>query len=412
MSYEYYIARRLFADTSGQRQVSRPAVKIAIVGIAVGLAVMLLAVAIVLGFKHQVEENVMGLSAHIQVTGYRYNISYEQQPMQLPDTLPAFLRSLPNVRHVQRFSTKPGVIKTGTEVQAVVFKGVAADFDWDFLRKKLTAGEVPCVTSDTLSADVLISTSMARRLRLDVGDTFLSYFLRNERMAARKWRVCGLFDTHFKEYDDTFVLVDDRQIGRLNGWAPDQTGGLEVFVADVGRVPETDGLIYGRLFESDGPAYTTRSVYDLNPEIFGWLDLLDTNVWLILLLMLFVSAFNMISGLLILILERTGLIGLMKAMGASDASVRKIFLWLAFCMMLKGVVWGDVIGLGLCALQYFFHLVPLDAAVYYIDAVPIEWNAAAILAVNLGSVAVSMLMMLLPSALVSRILPARSIRFD
>lgn len=413
--YERDIARRLFAVTSQTKQVSRPAVRIAIIGIAAGLAVMLLSVAIVLGFKHQVERNVIGLSSHIQVTAYQSNFSYEMAPMNYPDSLPSILLSVPNVRHVQRFSTKPGVIKTGDNVQAVVFKGVAPDFDWDFLSSKMVRGTLPDVGSDTLSTQILISETLADRLLADVGDAFISYFIRNDRITARKWTVCGVFNTHFSEYDDIFVLVDDRQLCRLNGWTAGQAGGLEVFVNDVHLVRETDDAVYARLLQVghlQGIAYNTQSVYDLNPEIFGWLGLLDTNVWLILVLMAFVSGFNMISGLLILILERTELIGVLKAMGAGNRSVRRIFLHLASMLIVKGMGWGNVIGLGLCALQYFFHIIPLDSAVYYVDSVPVEWNLAAIIAVNLGCLASSLIMMLLPTAIISRIRPVKALRFD
>jgi len=415
VSYERYIARRLFAETMQAKQVSRPAVRIAIIGIATGLAVMLLSVAIVLGFKHQVERNIIGLSSHIQVTSYNSNFSYEMSPMEFPDSLPDVLLSMPNIRHVQRFSTKPGVIKTGDNVQAVVFKGVSSDFDWDFLQTKMVRGTLPDFSGDTASTRILISETMSDRLLTDVGDTFISYFIRSDQITARKWTVCGIFNTHFSEYDEMFVLVDDRQLCRLNGWRPDQAGGLEVFVEDVRLVRETDAAIYGRLLKIgnlQGIAYNTQSVYDLNPDLFGWLGLLDTNVWLILVLMAFVSGFNMISGLLILILERTELIGMLKAMGAANGPVRKIFLHLASMLIGKGMAWGNLIGLGLCAIQYFFHVIPLDSAVYYVDSVPIEWNLAAIVAVNIGSMASSLLMMLFPTAIISRIRPVKAIRFD
>lgn len=415
MDYTYHIAKRLFFSTEQDKRVSRPAVRIALVGIAVGLAVMLVSIAVVIGFKHQVESNVVGLSSHIQLTSYQTGFSYEMAPIERPDSLPLWLGEVPNVRHIQRFTTKPGIIKLSDNVQTVVFKGVADDFDWDFLSERIVEGRLPGYGGDTLSVEVLVSRTLVNMLALGTGDNFISYFTRDERILARRWTVVGIFDTHFSEFDKTFVLADNRQIARLNGWEPGQTGGLEIFVKDIRQLPETDMLLYNRLFdisEQKGYTYYAQSVYDLNPEMFGWLDLLDMNVWFILILMIFVSGFNMISGLLILILERTRLIGLLKSMGADNGSVRRIFVWLSAMLIGKGLVWGNVLGLGLCALQYFFHILPLDPSVYYVSSVPIEFNWGYILLVNAGTVAASLLMMLLPTMLVSRIVPVKAIRFE
>ncbi|MBQ9200817.1 MAG: ABC transporter permease [Bacteroidales bacterium] len=415
MDYTYHIAKRLFFSTEQDKRVSRPAVRIALIGIAVGLAVMLISVAVVIGFKHQVESNVVGLSSHIQLTSYQSNFSYEMAPVEQSDSLPLWLADIPNVRHIQHFTTKPGIIKLSDNVQTVVFKGVASDFDWDFLQERMTDGRLPDYGSDTLSAEVLISRTLADLLELKTDDSFVSYFTRDERILARRWTISGIFDTHFSEFDKTFVLVDNRQIARLNGWEPGQTGGLEIFVDDIRRLPRTDMLLYERLFDiadSKGYTYYAQSVYDLNPEMFGWLDLLDMNVWFILILMIFVSGFNMISGLLILILERTRLIGLLKSLGADNAAVRRIFVWLSAMLIGKGLLWGNALGLGLCALQYFFHLIPLDPSVYYVASVPIEFNWFYILLINVGTVAASLLMMLLPTMLVSRIVPVKAIRFE
>ena len=414
-SFEYHIARRLFFEPQQDKQVSRPAVRIALIGMAVGLAVMIASVCIVIGFKHQVEANVMGLSSHIQVTNYHSNYSYEMVPIERPDTLPMLLQDIPNIRHIQRYTTKTGMLKTQDEVQAMIFKGVADDFDWAFLQDKIVAGDIPDYQAEAPSNEVLISQHTANLLRLSPGDDFYAYFTRDEQILARKWKVAAVFDTHFSEFDRHFLLLDNRQLARLNGWQPHQAGGLEIFVDDIRDIVDTDVAVYNRLFAFGSEqqlAYYTQSVYDLNPQIFGWLDLLDMNVWLILALMIFVSGFNMISSLLILILERTNLIGMLKAMGANNLLLRKVFLWLSTMLTLRGMFWGNVIGLGLCALQYFFHLIPLDAAVYYVSSVPVEFNFFLIILLNLGVAFASFLMMLLPSGLVSRIAPVKAIRFD
>ena len=414
-SFEYHIASRLFFDRQQGKQVSRPAVRIALIGIAVGLAVMIAAVCIVIGFKHEVEAKVMGLSSHIQMSNYHSNYSYEMLPIERPDTLPALLSDIPNVAHVQKFTTKTGMLKTDEEVQAMVFKGIADDFDWTFLEARIEEGDVPDYRAEKMSDQVLISSYTARQMRLGVGDSFFAYFTRDEQILARKWRVAAIFDTHFSEFDRHFVLVDNRQLARLNGWDAGETGGMEIFVQDIRKLSDTDVEVYNRLFAFGSErniAYYTQSVYELNPQIFGWLDLLDMNVWLILALMIFVSGFNMISGLLILILERTNLIGMLKAMGAANVSVRKIFLWLSAMLIGRGMLWGNVLGIGLCALQYFFHLIPLDPAVYYVSSVPVEFNVWLLLLLNVGVAFVSFLMMLLPSGLVGKIAPVKAIRFD
>ncbi|MFA7358838.1 MAG: FtsX-like permease family protein [Bacteroidales bacterium] len=415
MSLEYFIAKRLFFKTEDQKQVSRPAVRIATMGIAVGLAVMLIAVSVVVGFKRQVETNIIGLSSHIQVTSYQSNYSYEMAAMELPEKLPEQLKAIPGVRHVQRFSTKPGIIKTPESFQTIVFKGFSPDFDWNFLQQYLLEGYLPELNDSLPSTQILLSDKMARRLKLKPGDKMLCYFTRDEQLYTRQWELCGIFDTHFAEFDKVFALVDDRQIVKLNNWDPGQAGGLEIFVDNIRELPQVESDVYNLLFKTgnlQGNSYMIQSVYDLNPDMFGWLDLLDMNVWLILLLMIFVSGFNMISGLLILILERTNLIGMLKAMGADNISVRKVFLYLSSFLIGKGMLWGNVLGLGLCLLQYFFRILKLDPEVYYIDAVPVELNLWYILLLNLGTLLASLLMVLGPSALVARISPVKAIRFD
>ncbi len=379
---------------------------------------MILAVCIVIGFKHQVESRVVGISSHIQVTSSQSDFSFEMVPIEKADSLPALLMSIPNVRHVQRFTTKLGMLKTDDDIQAVVFKGIDGDFDWSFLSQHITEGQMPSYSEPTdgqPSNQVMLSALLARQMNLRTGDDFIAYFARDERVTARKFVVSGLFDTHFSEFDKQFVLADQRLMARLYGWEEGRVGGLEIFVEDIRQLQETDLAVYNTLFEIGhlkGNSYYVQSVHDLNPDLFGWLDLLDMNVWLILVLMLFVAGFNMISGLLILMLERTNMIGMMKAMGADNLSVRRIFIWLSAMLAVKGIFWGDLIGLGIAAVQHFFRLFPLNPDVYYVSSVPIEFNLLYIVLLNVGTLLASLLMMLLPTAMVSRILPARSIKFD
>lgn len=420
MNLEYFIAKRLFFQKENEKKVSRPAVRIAIIGIAVGLAVMIVSVAVVIGFKHEVQQNLLGISSHFQVISYRSNYSYEMVPVEMPDSLPRLLADIPGVTHVQHFSTKPGMLKTENDMQAVVFKGAASDFDWHFFAEHLVAGRLPdFATSDSLSSslsrEILLSENMASLLRLQPGDEVLSYFIKGDYISARKWRISGLFNSHFAEYDNSFILADHRQIVRLNAWTPEQFGGLEIFIEDIRELQRLDTELYKKLFQSghlEGNAYYMQSVYDLNPDLFGWLDLLDMNIWLILVLMIFVAGFNMISGQLILILERTNMIGMLKAMGADNLSLRKVFLYMSSFLIGKGLAWGNLIALLLCALQSIFHLIPLDPAVYYVSSVPVELHFGHWLLLNIGTIFVSMLIVLGPSALVARVVPVKAIRFD
>lgn len=414
MNVALYIARKIHFSQEGGRQVTPPAVRIAMIGIALGLAVMLLSVAIVIGFKKEVRNKVIGFGSHIQITNFDSNSSYELQPIAISDTLMTHLQNFPGVRHVERFATKLGILKTDRDFQGVVLKGVDADYDWSFFQANLREGSLPDFSGAKASTDVLISRHLADLLDLRVDDTFLTYFVQEE-VRARKFRITGIYETGFVDYDRLFLVGDLRQVRRLNGWEADQAGGLAVQVTDYDQLDEVAEALYFDLTERQdrmGNTFYTRSVKELNPMIFNWLEVLDINVVVILVLMLAVAGFTMISGLLIIILERTNLIGMLKALGETDRHIREIFLYVSFFLIGKGMFWGNVIGLACCGVQACFQVVKLDPSVYYLDAVPIDLGIGAWLLLNLGTLFVSMLMMLGPTYLVSRIDPAKSIRFE
>lgn len=414
MNLSLFIARRIYFSKDQERKVTPPAVRIAMIGIALGLAVMILSVAIVVGFKKEVRNKVIGFGSHIQISNFDNNASYESSPIAVSDTLLASLRAFPGVRHVEAFATKPGILKTDEDFQGIVLKGVDADFDWTFFRSNLIQGDTLTLYSDKTSTDVLISRYLSDLLRLQVGDSFLTYFVQDD-VRARKFHVTGIYETGFVDYDKLFVLADIRQIRRLNGWDADQVSGLELLVEDWDRVDTvSEELFYRMEMEQDrfGNTYFVRSIKELNPMIFSWLDVLDINVVVILVLMMAVAGFTMISGLLIIILERTQMIGLLKAMGADNTRIRHIFLYVSFFLIGKGMLWGNVIGVLLCVVQHRWGIVSLDPSVYYLNAVPIDLNPIAWLLLNLGALTVSMLMMLGPSFLITRIDPAKSIRFE
>jgi lipoprotein-releasing system permease protein len=419
MNFELFIARKVhFSRTTGDRNTLPPAVRIAIIGIALGLATMLLSVAIITGFKKEVRNKVIGFGAHIQITNFDSNTSYSTTPIMVSDTLLQELQSFPNIRHVERFATIPGLLKTENDAQGIVLKGIDEHFDWTFFRKHLKEGDVFEVDPEKTSTDVIISRYLSDLLDLKCGDTFPVYFLQNfelNQARARRFVIRGIYETGFIDYDKIFVYADIKQVRRLNGWEENVVSGLELFVGNYNYLDETADQLYFHLIErqdSEGNTYYTRSVRELNPMIFNWLSVLDINVAVILVLMMAVSGFTMISGLLIIILERTNMIGILKALGQSNRSIRSVFLYISFFLIGRGMIWGNVIGLIICFVQSFFRLLKLDASVYYLDAVPIDLSLTNLLLINLGALTVSLLMMLAPSYLITKINPARTIRFE
>lgn len=413
-SLELFIAQRIHFSKEGDRQVTPPAVRIAMIGIALGFAVMILSVAIVIGFKKEVRNKVIGFGSHIQITNFDNNSSYESTPIAVSDSLLQALNAFPGVRHVEGYATKMGIMKTDNDFQGVVLKGVDAGYDWSFFKNNLKEGELLTIDPDKASTDVVISQYLSDLLGLKLGDSFLTYFVQ-EDVRARKFTITGIYETGFLDYDKLFVLADIKQIRRLNGWDKDQVSGLEILVDnydDLDRIAED---MYFDLVEKQdrlGNTYFTRSVKEMNPMIFNWLDVLDINVIVILILIFAVAGFTMISGLLIIILERTNMIGILKALGENNSSIRKIFLYISFFLIGKGMLWGNLIGIAICLIQSHFRILTLDPSIYYLDAVPIDLSLSSLLLLNIGTLCASMLMMLGPSYLITKIDPAKSIRFE
>lgn len=413
MSIEYFIAKRIHFQ-QGKQHVSRPAVRIATIGIALGLAVMLVSVAVVIGFKQEIRNKTIGFGGHIQITNFDNNNTYEMNPIKADKALIQKISTIDGVKHVQRFTTKPGIIKTDTEFQGIVLKGIDAGFDWNFFKSNLVQGKIIDVSGDTPSNQVVLSKYLANLLNLKLGDSFYTYFIQDQ-VRARKFKIAGIYSTNFVEYDKLFILADMRQVQTLNNWDSKSFSGLEILINDFDKIDEVGDAVYSATankFSKEGTAYSTQTIKQLNPQIFSWLDLLNMNVWVILILMLSVAGFNMISGLLILILERTNMIGILKSMGATDWSVRKIFLYHSAFLIGKGMLWGNIIGLSLCAIQYFTGVIPLDPEAYYVATVPVTFNWLYILLLNVGTLIASLLMMIGPSYLITKITPAKIIRYE
>ncbi|MBR4042025.1 MAG: ABC transporter permease [Bacteroidaceae bacterium] len=411
---ETFIARRLYKSEQGSRNVSRPAVFIAQLGVALGLAVMLVTIAVSFGFKHEVRDKAVGFSSHLHISNYESAQSYEALPVAADSALWHTLTAMPEVSHVQRYATKAGVFRTDDDFMGYVLKGVGEDYDLSFYAQYLQEGELPQFSDSVASGKILISREIASKLQLAVGDRVDSYFLQGN-MRARRYTVAGIYQTGFSEYDRVFALTDLKAVQALNRWEPDQVTGVEVMLTGFDEVEPMNwelGSLLDRTQDSYGEQYFVQSVTDLNPGLFAWLDVLDMNVLLILVLMVGVAAFTMISGLLILIIERTQFIGVLKALGASNGMVRKTFLYLAMLIIGKGMLWGNVVGLALCALQKFTRLVTLNPQDYYLDCVPIEFNWPLIVTVNVVMFVLSVLILIVPSHLISRIYPTKAMRFE
>jgi len=401
-------------NKEGDRKVTPPVVRISMIGMALGLTVMILSVAIVIGFKKEVRNKVIGFGSHIQITNFDSNTSYEYTPVALSDSLLIELKAFPGIRQVEPFATKPGILKTNTDFQGIVLKGVDSHYDWTFFRNNLKEGRLPKIVPGQTSSEVLISRYLADLLGLKSGDSFLTYFVQQD-VRARKFHVTGIYETGFVDYDKIFVISDINQIRHLNHWDNDEASGMELLVDNYDNVDKIAENLYFKMSEKKdrlGNTFYTRSIKEINPMIFDWMSVQDINVVVILILILAVAGFTMISGLLIIILERTSMIGLLKSLGESNRSIRKIFLHISFFLIGKGMLWGNVIGISLCLIQSYFHVVKLDASVYYLDAVPIDLNIFSLVMLNLGTLFISMLMMLAPSYLISKIEPAKTIRFE
>lgn len=415
MNLPLFIAKHLYSATDSRQKVSRPAMRIATAGVAIGLAVMLISVSVVFGFKHTIRDKVIGFGSHITVANFMSLHGRELAPICMDDSMMRVLRSLDGVKHVQKYAIKQGILKTDSDFLGVAFKGIANDYDTTFIHDNMVEGVIPAF-SDTVSTNkILVSKIMADRLRLNAGDKVFAYFIDNGNVRVRRFTVSGIYRTDLTQFDDILCFTDLYTAVRLNGWEPDQAGGAELTVKDFNAIDVVEDEVVkkvNRTVDKYGETYSSETIQDANPQIFTWLGLLDLNVWIILVLMLCVAGFTMISGLLIIILERTSMIGVLKALGARNGVVRKTFLWFAVFIIGRGMLIGNVVGLGLMALQRFTGFIKLDAATYYVDTVPVEFSILAIILLNVVTLLVSVLVLIGPSYLASMIHPAKSMRYE
>ena len=414
MNFPYFIAQRLIKGRSEETSFSRPINVIAIIGIATGLAVMILAVAVLTGFKQEIRDKVVGFGSHIQVTNFDSNISYETIPISYESSLVTQIEQIPGIRHVQVFATKAGIIKTDDEIQGVVLKGVGSDFDWSYFSSNIVDGSVFKVSDTGRTDKVIISKKLSDMLRLKTGDSFAMHFVQDPpRM--RKFTISGIYETSLEEFDKIYVFCDIGHIKRLNGWEENMASGFEIFIDDFDDLDNMAKKVWdlvGYRIVEDETQLKVTSIRKKYPQIFDWLNFQDINVIIIIVLMLVVAGFNMISGLLILILEKTNMIGILKALGSDDKTIRKVFIYQAAYLIAKGLIWGNIVGLGLAFLQLKTGLITLDPSSYYIKTVPVNLELTHILLLNAGTMIAIIIMLLVPSKLISRITPVKAIRYD
>ncbi len=414
MNLPYFIAQRLIKGRREGTSFSRPINVIAIVGIAMGLAVMILAVAILTGFKKQIREKVVGFGSNIQIMNFDSNISFETAPISDTQQFILKIKQIPGINHVQVFATKAGIIKTDEEIQGVVLKGIGSDFDWNYFSSNMVAGSVFTVTDTAIGNKVIISKKIADMLKLKTGDSFTMHFIQDPPR-VRKFIISGIYETSLEEFDKMYVFCDIGHIKRLNGWKDDQVSGFEIFIDDFDKLDAMTMAVrdaIGYKITEEDTKYKVTNIRIKYPQIFDWLNFQDMNVIIIILLMLVVAGFNMISGLLILILEKTNMIGILKALGSEDITIRRVFLYQAAYLIGKGLLWGNLIGIGLAFIQLKTGVITLDPSSYYIKTVPVNLELSHILLLNAGTMAAIIIMLLIPSQLISRITPVKAIRYD
>ena len=407
MNVEYFIAKRLFTAKEKNNRYTKPILRIAILAIALSVVVMLLSITVLTGFKNEIPNKIIGFGSHITITNLTNNQSYESEPILLNQEFYPSITDQQGIKHIQTFATKAGIIKTEDEILGMVLKGISSDFEPSFFEQNLVEGKVPIYNNTLTSNKVMISKSVTDILQLKLGEKLIMYFV-EQPPRVRKFLIAGIYETGFTDFDDLIVMADIRHIQKLNGWESNQVGGFEILIDNFDKLDEITAKVYEQIPYN----LNAKSIKEKNPQLFDWLDLQNINVRVILILMLIVGGVNMITALLILILERTRLVGILKALGATNWSVRKVFLYNAIYLILKGLFWGNIIGLGIALLQQKFQLISLDPNIYYMSSVPINFNFMHILGLNLGTLLVCWLILIIPSIIITKITPVKAIRFE
>lgn len=411
MNYEYFIAKRIIGNKAYKSSISAPIIKIGMAAIAIGIIVMMIAIATGIGLQHKIRDKAVAFNGHVTISSFDSNASDESQiPISINQEFYPKFNQVEGISHIQAVATKFGVIQTETDFEGIVLKGVGVDYDWSYIEEFLIEGELPKY-SETINSDVLISKYLANRLAFNVGDSFHMYFLKddeNKPPFIRKFDIVGIYNSGFQELDETYFIGDINHVQRLNKWEKDEIGNFEVFIEDYNDL-EAKGI---EIYQNTPSTFNTQTVSQKYATIFEWIGIFDKNIYGIISIMIIVAGINMITALLVLILERTQMIGILKALGSNNLSIRKVFLYNASYLIVLGLFWGNLIGLGLLFIQKQFKLFPLDPSVYYVTEVPVYINLTYIIALNLGTFLLCLIMLLVPSYIITKITPVKAIRFE
>ena len=405
MNLSFFIAKRLIGKS--EHRVSRPVMRVAILAVSLSIAVMLISIATISGFQNEIRDKVIGYGSHIQVTHFSKDNSFESKILSNSSELKNKISKIDGVVDVQKFATKAGLIKTDEEIYGIVLKGVDQNYSFSFFENYLLEGEIPIYNSEKISNEIIISFNIASKLKMKVGDTFTTYFIQKPTR-ARKFSISAIYDSGLSEFDDLYIVGDLKHIQKLNKWSKNQCGGLEIKSSSIEKLIETTKLINDEI----GYDLIAQNITDLNPQLFNWLKLQDINVIIIIVLMMLVALINITTLLFILILERIQMIGILKSMGLSDWGIRKIFLYFTNYIMTRGLLFGNFFALTLLLIQKVFKVVKLDQATYYMSEVPIHFDLKDILLLNLGTITISFIVLIIPTYLVSKIRPIKTIRFE
>ena len=415
MNLPLFIAKRIYSDQGDRHKVSRPAIRIATIGVAIGLAVMIITVSVVLGFKHTIRDKVVGFGSHIQVMNLSSVNSTENYSICIDDSMVKVLEGIDGVRHVQRYSTTRGILKTDDDFLGVAFKGIGPEYELDYLKENLVDGQIPAFSDTTNTGKLLLSRIMADKLNVKTGDRIYAYFIDEDNVRTRRFTIEGIYQTNMTRFDEIICYTDLYTASKLNGWSERRCSGGEVLVSDFDKLDDVYNTIIekvNRTQDRDGCMFSSQTIYEAYPQIFTWLELLDINVWIILGLMICLAGITMISGLLIIILERTSMIGVLKALGSRNKMIRHTFLWFSAFIISRGLLLGDIIGIGLVLLQKLTGIIKLDPQTYYVSEAPMELNIPIIIVLNIATLLVSISVLIIPSFFISHIHPAKSMRYE
>ena len=415
MNLPLFIAKRIYSDQGDRHKVSRPAIRIATIGVAIGLAVMIITVSVVLGFKHTIRDKVVGFGSHIQVMNLSSVNSTENYSICIDDSMVNVLEGIDGVRHVQRYSTTRGILKTDDDFLGVAFKGIGPEYELDYLQENLVDGQIPAFSDTTNTGKLLLSRIMADKLNVKTGDRIYAYFIDEDNVRTRRFTIEGIYQTNMTRFDEIICYTDLYTASKLNGWSERRCSGGEMLVSDFDKLDDVYNTIIekvNRTQDRDGCMFSSQTIYEAYPQIFTWLELLDINVWIILGLMICLAGITMISGLLIIILERTSMIGVLKALGSRNKMIRHTFLWFSAFIISRGLLLGDIIGIGLVLLQKLTGIIKLDPQTYYVSEAPMELNIPIIIVLNIATLLVSISVLIIPSFFISHIHPAKSMRYE